>query len=96
MRQATMDQLGTVFPIFIVGCCLQRKFAKLQGGLVSPCDGPATSQVPQSGVSGGEVQAARGSECSKGEGGVWCAAGGPRKGITTLTDRVYVDMCVSV
>ena len=42
------------------------------------------------------MRVAKGGECSKGEGDVWCAAGGPRKSIAPLTDFVYVGMRVSV
>ena len=95
-RQATMDQLGTIFQIFIVGCCcLHRKNAKLQG-LVPHRDGLATSQVFQSGASVEEMRVAKGGECRKGKGGVWCPAGGPRNGIAPLIDFVYAGMRVSV
>ena len=49
--------------------------------------------MPQSRVSVEEMQVARGGKCSKKGGGVWCAAGGPRKGISTLTDCVHV-VCI--
>ena len=42
------------------------------------------------------MRVVKGGECSKEGGGVWCAAGGPRKGIAPLTDFVYVGMRVSV
>ena len=87
---------GNKSQIFIVGSCwLHRKNAKLQG-LVSHRDGLVTPQVFPSGASVEKRRVAKGDECSKGEGDVWCLAGGPMKGMAPLTDFVYVGMRVSV
>ena len=88
--------VGNDFPNF--HCCLllltQTK-CQIAGLDLAP-RWPSHVTGVQSEVSVEEMRVAKGVECSRGEGDVWCAAGGAKKGIAPLTDFVYVGMRVSV